>query len=53
MYSVYIYFPAYRHIPIGDYIVFYLVDESNQTVEIHRILQGKQNVIKNINEKKA
>lgn len=44
MYSVYADFPVYRHIPIGDYIVFYVVNESSRTVEIHRILHGKQNV---------
>ncbi|EMS71418.1 type II toxin-antitoxin system RelE/ParE family toxin [Ruminiclostridium cellobioparum] len=44
MYSVYADFPVYRHIPVGDYIVFYVVNESNRTVEIHRILNGKQNV---------
>jgi toxin ParE1/3/4 len=44
MYSVYADFPVYRHIPVGDYIVFFVVNESNKTVEIHRILHGKQNV---------
>ncbi len=44
MYSVYADFPVYRHILVGDYIVFYVVNESNRTVEIHRILNGKQNV---------
>ena len=44
IYSVYADFPVYRHIPVGDYIVFYVVNESNKTVEIHRILHGKQNV---------
>ena len=44
MYSIYEDFPVYRHIPVGDYIVFYVVNESNKTVEIHRILHGKQNV---------
>jgi toxin ParE1/3/4 len=44
IYSVYADFPVYRHIPVGDYIVFYIVNESNKTVEIHRILHGKQNV---------
>ncbi len=46
MYSVYTDFPAYRHIIVGDYIVFYIVSETNRTVEIHRILHSKQNVRK-------
>jgi len=44
MYSVYADFPVYRHISVGDYIVFFVVNESDKTVEIHRILHGKQNV---------
>ena len=44
IYSVYADFPVYRHIPVDDYIVFYVVNESNKTVEIHRILHGKQSV---------
>jgi plasmid stabilization system protein ParE len=44
MYSVYADYPVYRHISVGDYIVFFVVNESNKVVEIHRILHGKQNV---------
>jgi plasmid stabilization system protein ParE len=39
MYPVYENNPGYRKIVIGNYLVFYTVDEK-KTVEIHRILPG-------------
>ncbi|NMA36750.1 MAG: type II toxin-antitoxin system RelE/ParE family toxin [Papillibacter sp.] len=50
MYSVYEDYPAYRHTVIGDYILFYVVNEADRTVEIHRILHGKQNIQRIISE---
>jgi toxin ParE1/3/4 len=51
MYSVYTDFPIYRHIPVGDYIVFYIVNDTDRTVEIHRILLGKRNLKEMISNK--
>ncbi|MDW7657623.1 MAG: type II toxin-antitoxin system RelE/ParE family toxin [Bacillota bacterium] len=50
MYAIYADVPIYRHIPVGDYIVFYVVNKSKKTVEIHRILHGKQNIQKVLDE---
>ena len=30
--------PGYRRLVVGDYLVFYMVNEGEKTVEIHRIL---------------
>jgi plasmid stabilization system protein ParE len=36
--------PDYRNLVVGDYLVFYIVNEENKTVEIHRIFHGTQNI---------
>ena len=36
--------PDYRKLVVGDYLVFYMVDESNKIVEIHRIFHGSQDI---------
>jgi len=34
----------YRKLVVGDYLVFYAVDESKKLVEVHRIIHGLQNI---------
>jgi len=36
--------PDYRKLVVGDYLVFYMVNEPDKTVEIHRIFHGTQDV---------
>ena len=36
--------PDYRKLVVGDYLVFYMVDEDSKTVEIHRIFHGSQDI---------
>jgi len=34
----------YRRLVVGDYLVFYQVDEAGRTIQIYRILHGAQDV---------
>ena len=43
--AVYIPRPKYRRLIVGDYLVFYVVDENSNTVEIRRVLHGSQDVV--------
>jgi addiction module RelE/StbE family toxin len=36
--------PDYRCLIVGDYIVFYIVNEDDKTVEIYRILHGSRDM---------
>jgi plasmid stabilization system protein ParE len=36
--------PDYRKLVVGDYLVFYMVDEDAKTVEIHRIFHGSRDI---------
>jgi addiction module RelE/StbE family toxin len=36
--------PYFRKMVVGDYLVFYHVDEEKQIIEIHRILHGSKNI---------
>jgi mRNA-degrading endonuclease RelE of RelBE toxin-antitoxin system len=40
MYPEYKYYPNYRRIVIGNYLIFYKINDEEKTVEIHRILPG-------------
>ena len=40
----YEYDPDYRRLVVGDYLVFYIVNENDKVVEIHRIFHGTQNI---------
>jgi len=48
MYPVYEGDPYYRKFVVGQYIVFYTIDESSATVEIHRILPGSWDILKHL-----
>ena len=37
-------FPPYRRMVLGDYLVFYLVDDAKHTVEIYRILPARMDL---------
>jgi len=34
----------YRKLVVGDYLVFYMIDENENSVEIHRIFHGTRNI---------
>jgi len=36
--------PDYRRLVVGDYLVFYKVNEDEKSIEIHRILHGSQQI---------
>ena len=36
--------PDYRKLVVGEYLVFYMVNENDKTVEIHRIFHGSQDI---------
>jgi addiction module RelE/StbE family toxin len=36
--------PDYRKLVVGDYLVFYIVNEDTKIIEIHRILHGSRNI---------
>jgi len=36
--------PDYRKLVVGDYLVFYMVNEKDKTVEIHRIFHGSRDI---------
>lgn len=44
MYEKYHADPFYRKMPVGDYLVFYHVDDVRQVIEVHRILHGSRDV---------
>ena len=36
--------PDYRRLVVGDYLVFYMINDNAKTVEIHRILHGSMDI---------
>jgi plasmid stabilization system protein ParE len=42
--------PDYRRMVVGDYLVFYMVNDDDKTVEIHRIFHGSQNISQHLNQ---
>ena len=45
MYPVYNDYPVFRKIVIEDYLVFYLYRKKDNLVEIHRLINGRMDVI--------
>jgi len=41
--------PDYRKLVVGDYLVFYIINEDIKTVDIHRILHGSRDISKHLN----
>jgi len=35
---------GYRKLVVGDYLVFYMIDDNEKMVEIHRILHGSMDI---------
>jgi len=40
----YEYVPDYRVLVVGDYLVFYVVNEEAKLIEVHRILHSSQDI---------
>lgn len=41
--------PDYRVLVVGDYLVFYIVDEDAKIVEVHRIFHAKMDIRRHLN----
>jgi toxin ParE1/3/4 len=41
--------PDYRRLIVGDYLVFYMVNEDSKIVEIHRIFHGSRDIKRHLN----
>jgi len=50
MYPVYDDWAEYRRMVVLDYLVFYIIDETRKVVEIHRIINGRMDVSKQLIE---
>ena len=40
--------PYYRQLVVGDYLVFYTVNDEDKIVEMHRVFHGSQDITRNI-----
>ena len=40
----------YRKLVVGDYLVFYIVNEKDRTVEIHRIFHGSKDIKRQLSQ---
>jgi plasmid stabilization system protein ParE len=40
--------PDYRRLVVGEYLVFYIINENDKMIEIHRIFHGSRNVEKQL-----
>ncbi len=52
MYPVYDDFPIYRKMLVLDYLVFYAVNESNGSIDIHRIINGRMDIAKQLSSER-
>ncbi|MDR1705407.1 MAG: type II toxin-antitoxin system RelE/ParE family toxin [Clostridiales bacterium] len=50
MYPAYERDPYFRCMPINEYLLFYHVDEGCKQVKVHRVLHGKTDIAKQIQE---
>ena len=41
--------PDYRRLVVEEYLVFYIVNEEDKIVEIHRIFHGSQDISRQLN----
>lgn len=46
--AIYICNENYRKLTVGDYLVFYVVDEKKNTVEVHRVLHGSRDTVRHL-----
>jgi len=35
---------TYRRLVVGDFLVFYIVDEDKQVIQVHRVLHGSRDI---------
>ena len=49
MYPIYQDFPVFRRIVIEDFLLFYLVNKRTDIIEVHRIIYGRMDVLKQLN----
>ena len=42
--------PDYRILVVGDYLVFYIVNEETKIVEVHRIFHGSRDISQHLNQ---
>ena len=40
--------PDYRTLIVGKYLVFYMINEDDKTVEVHRIFHGSRDIKKHL-----
>ena len=40
--------PDYRRMVVGDYLVFYMVDDEKRIVDIHRVLHGSRDILRHL-----
>ena len=43
--------PDYRRLVVGEYLVFYMIDEEKKFVEIHRIFHGSRDISRQLGGK--
>ena len=48
MYPVYDDVPLYRKMVVLDYLVFYIVNEAKKNVDVHRVINGRMDVKKQL-----
>ena len=41
--------PYYRKLVVGDYLVFYVLNDDEKVIEIHRILHGSMDIRQHLN----
>jgi plasmid stabilization system protein ParE len=44
LYEIYERRPQFRRMVVGDYLVFYKINEEEKTVEIHHIFHGRMDI---------
>jgi len=50
LYPVYEDFPVFRRIVVEDYLVFYIINERANIIEVHRLIYGKMDVPKQLSD---
>ena len=50
MYPIYEDYPDFRKIVIEDYLVFYAINERDRIIEIHRLIYGRMDIVRQLSE---
>ena len=48
MYQIYEDFPEFRRITVEDYLVFYTINKHDRIIEIHRLIYGRKDIIRQL-----